>query len=50
MDMKTNTQRLYQTLINISGCSYPEAIEVCKETIKILKLKEEKLQKRLKKK
>jgi len=48
MDLEKNLQRIESMLINICGCTYKEAIFVCEEMIHILKLKEEKLNKRLK--
>ena len=49
MDLQKNLDRVQAMLIDTCGCTYPEAIMVCEEAALIFKLKEEKLQKRLKK-
>lgn len=49
MDLEKNLQRVEGMLIGICGCTYKEAIFVCEEMIHILKLKDEKQQKNIKK-
>ena len=48
MDLQKNLDHIETMLIRTCGCSYPEAIMACEEAAIVFKLKEEKIQKRLK--
>jgi len=48
MDIEKNLDRVYTMLINTCGCTYQEAIIVCKKAITMFKSEDKKLQKHLK--